>query len=199
MDGKAEAAEAAERAEEVLAEIRDKANRYVRLRLAANILRREIERYRAENQDPILRRSSEIFARLTGGSFMGLTADFNEQDQPILVGLRASGERVPVQGMSDGTRDQLYLCLRLASLEKYLQQNEPLPLIVDDILINFDNDRARSTLEVLAELSRRTQVIFFTHHPHLVELARTGVKEGTLVVHHLDPCQPGSLAGKKVV
>jgi uncharacterized protein YhaN len=73
--------------------------------------------------------------------------------------------------MSDGTRDQLYLALRLATLERHLAQAEPLPFIVDDILINFDDDRTAATLKVLAELAKKTQVILFTHHARLKELA----------------------------
>jgi uncharacterized protein YhaN len=73
--------------------------------------------------------------------------------------------------MSDGTADQLYLALRLASLEQYLENSESLPFVVDDILLRFDDARAAATLEVLAELSKKTQVIFFTHHRHLVDLA----------------------------
>ena len=70
--------------------------------------------------------------------------------------------------MSDGTCDQLYLALRLALLESYLSDHEPIPFIVDDILIQFDDDRAVASLKALAELSKNTQVIFFTHHEHLV-------------------------------
>jgi len=172
MDGSAEAAEAAERAQSILADIRDYASRYIRLKLASTVLSREIERYRAENQDPLLRRAQELFSQLTLQSFVGLQPDFNEMDEPILLGVRATTERVGVQGMSDGSRDQLFLALRLASLERYLDHNEPMPLIVDDILINFDDQRAEATLKVLAELAERTQVIFFTHHVHLLELVR---------------------------
>ena len=73
--------------------------------------------------------------------------------------------------MSEGTRDQLYLALRLATLERYLAHAEPLPFVVDDVLVNFDDDRSRATLEVLAELSGKTQVILFTHHARLRDLA----------------------------
>ena len=172
MDGSAEAAEAAERAQSILADIRDYASRYIRLKLASTILSREIERYRTENQDPLLRRARELFSQMTLQSFTDLQPDFNEMDEPVLLGVRATGERVGVAGMSDGSRDQLYLALRLASLERYLDHNEPMPLIVDDILINFDDQRAKATLQVLAELAKRAQVIFFTHHVHLLELAQ---------------------------
>ncbi len=131
-------------------------DRYIRLRLASIILRREIEHYRATHQGPLLSRASELFAQLTLGSFAGLQSDFNDRDQPILVGVRPSGTCVGVEGMSDGTRDQLFLALRLASLERYLDASEPLPFIVDDILIRFDDQRAEATLRVLAQLSAKT-------------------------------------------
>ena len=121
------------------------------------------------------------------GSFAALQTDYNEADEPVLLGVRPRGEKVPVTGMSEGTRDQLHLALRLASLEKYLQHNEPMPLIVDDILINFDDDRAEATLKVFEDLAGTTQVIFFTHHKHLLELARRAVSSGVLKVNYLLP------------
>jgi uncharacterized protein YhaN len=166
------AARAAERAQEILARLRDGVESHVRLRLAGTLLRREIERYRLENQAPLLRRAAELFTTLTLGSFTGLQTDFGDDDEPVLVGIRSGSQRVRVEGMSEGTRDQLYLSLRLATLEKYLDnpQAEPLPFVVDDILINFDDRRSQATLHVLAELSKKTQVILFTHHERLKEM-----------------------------
>jgi len=116
----------------------------------------------------------------------------------VLVGVRPGGKQlVRVEGMSDGTVDQLYLALRLASLYAYLRNNEPMPFIVDDILIRFDNERAVilirfdneravAALKILAGLSKETQVIFFTHHSHLVGLAEESL--GSVVwKHKLDP------------
>jgi uncharacterized protein YhaN len=73
--------------------------------------------------------------------------------------------------MSQGTRDQLFLSLRLAAIEQHIEARGPFPVIADDLLVQFDDDRAVATLEVLSELSARTQVLFFTHHKHLVDLA----------------------------
>jgi uncharacterized protein YhaN len=87
--------------------------------------------------------------------------------------------------MSDGTQDQLYLALRLASLEKFSADGEPLPLLVDDALVNFDNARAGAALKVLADLEPKTQVIFFTHHQHMVELAGEAVSGQILHVQNL--------------
>jgi uncharacterized protein YhaN len=95
--------------------------------------------------------------------------------------------------MSDGTADQLYLAIRLASLENYLKNSTPLPFIVDDILVQFDDRRASATLEALSDLARQTQVIFFTHHRHLVDLARSRLADG-VAVHTLSPPAPAGAA-----
>lgn len=116
---------------------------------------------------------------------MGLTTDLNEKDEPILLGVRPAGQRIRIEAMSDGTRDQLYLSLRLASLEKYLEASEPMPFIVDDILVNFDDQRATATLGALAELSKKIQVLFFTHHRRLVELAQGVAEQGQVSVLNL--------------
>jgi uncharacterized protein YhaN len=133
-----------------------------------------------------MKRSSELFSQLTLGSFEGLRLEFDAKGDAVIVGVRPkSKEIVGVEGMSDGTTDQLYLAVRLASLETYLDRNEPLPFIVEDVLIKFDDDRATAALQALAELSKRTQVIFFTHHRHLVELATTNVSKKVLIKHSI--------------
>lgn len=184
MDGNARAAEAAQKSQAVLGQIEEHAEHFIRLRLASAILRREIERYRAENQDPLLRRAGEFFRELTLGSFTAVTTDFDAGDNPILKGVRASGHPVSVEGMSDGTRDQLFLALQLASVEKFIASCEPMPFIVDDVLIAFDHEREAAVLKVLAELAKKTQVIVFTHHQHLVDLARRTL-DGAVQVHDL--------------
>lgn len=183
MDGSDEAALLADQAQAVLATIRSDAERYVHVKLAGKILRDQIERYRRENQGPLVKRASEQFAALTLGSFEGLMTDFNEKDEPVLAGIRSGGERVTVEGMSSGTRDQLYLALRLASLEKYMESAEPMPFIVDDVLVDFDDDRSQAALNALAELAEKTQVIVFTHHSQVVDQSRQ--LQGPIQVHEL--------------
>ncbi len=185
MDGRADAARAAQQAQETLALLREDAERYVRVRLAAKILRTEIERYRQKSQGPVLRRAAEFFTLVTQRRFVGLQPDYGSGDEPILVGMRGNGERVALAGMSDGTQDQLYLALRLASLEEFIAGGELLPLLVDDALVNFDDDRARAALKVLEDLGMSTQVIFFTHHQHMVALAEGALDKEVLDVQKL--------------
>jgi uncharacterized protein YhaN len=92
---------------------------------------------------------------------------------------------VEVTGMSDGTCDQLYLALRLASLQVWLGSHEPIPLVVDDILMNFDDQRAASTLQLLDNLASQTQILFFTHHQHTLELARQQLPPERVHLHTL--------------
>jgi uncharacterized protein YhaN len=185
MDGSAKAAESALSAQQTLAAIRRMSEHFIRLKTASTLLKQEIERYRNENQDPILKIASHYFRRLTLGSFEALRTDEDDRGQPVLVGLRHQNRMIRVEGMSSGTRDQLYLSLRLASLQNHRETGETLPFIVDDILVNFDDERADATLETLAELASKTQVILFTHHKRIAEEAATMAHTTHLEVHHL--------------
>ncbi|MHB1014745.1 MAG: ATP-binding protein, partial [Desulfurivibrionaceae bacterium] len=185
MDGNARAAEAAEQGARLLAKIQRLAERYIQLKVAGHILKSEIERFRRENQTPVLTITSRYFSELTLGSFAGLLTDENDQGEPVLVGIRPNGARVLVERMSSGTRDQLYLALRLASLEWRLASHEPMPFILDDILVNADDARSRAALKILAELAAGTQVILFTHHRRIVDEALQLAAVSEIQVHEL--------------
>lgn len=179
------AADFRQQAESAAAALREDAPRFVRLRMAAHLLQTQIEQFRAENQGPLLEKSGQCFAAITRGAFAGLAAEFTDRDVPVMTGRRPDGTNVHVEGMSEGTRDQLYLALRLAALERHLEEHEPMPLILDDLLITFDDDRAKAILSQLAELSSRTQIFLFTHHKHLVDLCRETLGEGAFQLHSL--------------
>ena len=87
--------------------------------------------------------------------------------------------------MSEGTRDQLFLALRLALVERYVSDAEPLPFIADDLLVNFDDERAGEALRVLSALSENTQVMLYTHHPHLLDVAEGVLGKDGFVRHEL--------------
>lgn len=182
MDGSDLAAQKAEQAEEKLSEIRRLSEHYTRLRIAAKVLEEEIERYRAENQDPVLRLAGDYFAELTLNSFEGLRTDLDDKGGQVIVGLRNGGDRVSVEGMSSGTRDQLFFALRLASLEYRLEKSQAMPFIVDDVLINFDDQRSKAALRALARLAKKNQVLVFSHHRQVAEIAET---LGLGLVHEL--------------
>jgi len=172
MDGSDAAARLAEEQASCLAVIRHNAARFVRLQLAVDLLRREMEIFRQANQGPVLALASDIFARLTLHSFSGLTTDLDQRGEPVLVGLRSgSGQPVEVAAMSTGSRDQLFLALRLAAIQHRAEQGQPMMHLFDDVLINFDEERCLATLAELARLGRACQLILFTHQARVAEQA----------------------------
>jgi len=182
LDGTSLAAEARQQISEVNARLAEEVRQFVRLRLASQVLAREIERFREANQGPVLEAASRFFSAMTLGSFAGLLADYDEKGDPVIKAVRNANQRLEIQQLSEGSRDQLFLALRLGGLLRYLRTNPPFPLIVDDILVNFDDQRSAATFRVLAELAASTQVLFFTHHAHLVEIARQTLPEDVEVV-----------------
>lgn len=171
FDGTDLAAKAEARRQEAISAMGDAAERYLKLHTASRLLKWSMEKFRETKQGPMLAKASAIFNGLTLGSFSRLLVDSEEQ-APRLFGIRPGGEQVDVAGMSEGTRDQLYLALRLAALELQIDQGLNMPLIADDLFINFDDRRTAAGLKVLGDLSRKMQVVFLTHHDHLVPLAR---------------------------
>ncbi len=179
------ASRAAEDLASCTASLETSVQRYVRLKLAAAILDAEVERYRDAHQGPVLRVASELFPKLTLGAYSGLKVGFDADDQQVLLCVRSDGREVRTDGLSDGTRDQLYLALRLASLSHYIDGREPMPLVLDDVLVHFDDPRAAAALSVLSDVAERVQVLFFTHHRRIVELAQNAVDPARLAIHEL--------------
>ena len=183
LNGSDAAARAAARQQEAAAGMAEAAERYLRLKTAARLLQWSMERFRQTRQGPMLARASEIFQALTLGSFSRLLVDADSHDSPRLMSIRADGNKpVEVPGLSEGTRDQLYLALRLAALDQQASQGSRMPLIADDLFINFDDRRTEAGLQVLGKVSRRMQVILLTHHDHLMPLARQVLGDGLNVI-----------------
>lgn len=202
--GQDDAARAEADRQDALARMAAAAERYLTVRTADRLLKWAIDRWRETRQGPLLGRASALFAGLTGGAFQRLVVDFDSE--PLaLHGQRADGSLVGLAGLSEGSRDQLYLALRLAALELHLGADlgpdlgtdpgarsganagadtptslpgHALPFIADDLFINHDDDRTRAGLAALAQLSRHTQVICLTHHAHLVPLAQSVLGAG---------------------
>lgn len=172
------AADAASDAEQARAELGILSEQFILKRAQAVTLRWAIEQYRERHQDPMLLRAGQIFSTLTTGRYKALRID-NDGASPRLLGLRDDGRTVvDIGSMSEGTTDQLFLALRLAAVEQSVATGVRLPFLADDLFVNFDDERSKAGFRVLAELARSTQVLFFTHHPHLAAIARSVVGEG---------------------
>lgn len=185
VDGSEAAAATREAAESALARLRGEALAYARARLAHALLEHALAGYQARAQGPMIERASRLLDAMTAGRYPRVRAE-EDGERRVLAVERADGKALRVEHLSEGTRDVLYLALRLAALDLHLDGNPPMPLVLDDILLTFDDARSAATLAALAALSRRTQVLLFTHHEHLVDVARRAVTGGALAVHRLD-------------
>src|SRR5712671_1952847 len=180
-----QAADLTQEAANVEAELAGMVDTYVDLTVQEALLREAIEIYRERNQGPILKRANGLFAELTDDAYKGLRADVDDKNEPILLAEHHMRGSLGLEALTDGTVDPLYLALRLAAIEEHNATREPLPFIADDLLLNFDNTRSQAALRTLARIAASNQVLFFTHHAHMVDLARAAVPEGVLSVHRL--------------
>jgi hypothetical protein len=158
------------------AEIASLAERWVHLRLQAELLNRVIESQGGESVSPLLHEAGRILERLTGGRWVALHPEPGHGVRALKI-IRADEEEAKPEELSEGTLDQVYLALRLAAVKELHQQRiadgkPELPLVLDDVLMAFDPERTRSALEELSELAREIQIILFTHHGHVADLAR---------------------------
>jgi uncharacterized protein YhaN len=172
----------AQEAEDALADASAAAERYARLHVARVLLRSGIDRFRGEQQGPLLSAAGGHFALLTGGRYRRLLVDEDSSGRAILHAIQDTGTECPVEALSEGARDQLYLALRVAAIEGHVANAEPLPFIADDLLVNFDDTRAAAAIALLSALGQATQVILFTHHDHIATLA---VRQTGVAVQHL--------------
>jgi len=156
----------------------------IRTRLAHALLQEAVRRFKERSQAPMLKSASGYFAQITGGEFEGLIND-DSNDTPVIAAKRPSGAILSVEAMSEGTRDQLYLALRLAALKLQRDRGVCLPVILDDVLMASDDVRAGCIFKALADFSASSQVIVFTHHHHLCDVARRNVDQDAIAVVEL--------------
>ncbi|SDF08683.1 AAA family ATPase [Pseudonocardia oroxyli] len=162
-------------AQEHLARAAEAAERYVVVHLQRETLRRELEGYERRHSSPLLEEAGGLLARLTGGRFTALRPGGTGESR-TLVAVRADGEELGPERLSEGTADQVFLALRLAGIRQLQAERRAaglpvVPVVLDDVLMTFDDARAAAALAVLAELAADWQVLLFSHHDHLAALA----------------------------
>ncbi|NMC19116.1 MAG: hypothetical protein GYA33_01740, partial [Thermogutta sp.] len=138
------------------------------LSLGQKVLDRVRLRYQTERQPAILQEASEYWRRMTGGRFRRV---WTPLEQRVLLAEDREGRNYSLDQLSRGTREQLFLCLRLAWASHFARRSEPLPLVLDDVLVNFDQARAESACETLMDFAGEgRQVLLFTCHDHVAGL-----------------------------
>jgi uncharacterized protein YhaN len=131
-------------------------------KIALKILGDVKTKYEKEQQPEVIKNSSTYFAKITRDRYKRISVSLDEKAVIIFD----SGEATKkIEQLSRGTKEQLLISLRLGFIEEYEKQAEPLPIIVDEVLVNFDPYRARQTAEILREFGKNRQILIFTCHP----------------------------------
>lgn len=155
----------------LLLEIRERARDHLAARFGLMAFEAGMRRYRDEHRSGMMARASDAFSRLTLGAYDRLASQPDGSSE-ILMALPREGGAKQAKDLSDGTRFQLYLALRIAGYHELAKSRPSVPFIGDDIMETFDDQRAAAAFGLLAEMSRLGQVIYLTHHRHLLDIAR---------------------------
>jgi uncharacterized protein YhaN len=151
---------------------------YLVLGTARALLRRTLSLHERERQPAVIAKAASHFERVTAGRYVGLLPSAGSDGRQSIRVAQADGSTVEATDLSRGTIEQLYLCLRLGLADSFAERAVSLPVLLDDVLVNFDPARAQAVATELASAAAGHQIILFTCHPHLAELALKASSEG---------------------
>lgn len=129
------------------------------------------QEYETDRQPAMLARASQYVKAMTGGIY---TLHMDDTHRGAYV-KDTTGREIPLGKWSSGLGDQVYLALRLSLAESFAEKIESMPLLLDDVLVRFDLARQKLTLQVIEQLSERTQVFLFTCHETTSQLVGDAV------------------------
>jgi len=139
------------------------------LTLSSSLLKEALSRYEIERQPAVIERAGELFAGVTEGRYTNLSSHEDDQQRRSLRVIQSDGKGFDAQYLSKGTAEQLYLCVRLAYAMTFAERAVAMPLIFDDVLVNFDPKRCQQMAQAIATVAKQHQVILFTCHPNIAE------------------------------
>ncbi|MGM0477935.1 MAG: ATP-binding protein [Bacteroidota bacterium] len=148
-------------------QLKDATCEWLSTKMALNVLNESKQRYEEERQPEVITQTREYFKAITENAYEDLRISLSEKHVSIID---SRGTAKTVEELSRGTREQLLLALRLGLIEEYEKNAEPLPVALDDIMVNFDVHRAENLADVLTDFARDRQVILFTCHEHTRDL-----------------------------
>jgi uncharacterized protein YhaN len=158
--------------------VKNKADEWSTLTLARTIMGKAIEKYEKERQPGVVREAQSFFSKMTLGRYSRIFAPLDEAK--IYVEDK-DGRRKEIQDLSRATAEQLYLSLRFGFIREFNKRAEALPLVFDDILVNFDPKRFRAACEAIKELAESNQILYFTCHPESVDLLTEIIPDSKLI------------------
>ncbi len=153
---------------------------YMTYTLAQSFIKKTKAEYEKEKQPELIKKASEIFSFITDGKWQNIVSSLEDNSLTINP---AKGSPLSPDKLSQGTKEQLYLSLRLAYILLASQYKESLPILMDDIFVNFDEQRAKQsakTLNKIVEDNKNQQILFFTCHEHIARILKENITCSTL-------------------
>jgi uncharacterized protein YhaN len=163
--------------ESLLEDLNRASRRWCKYALVEHFLRRAREKYEKEQQPQVVRTAGRYLARITAGAYTGVFAPLGENS---VYAVDTEGKSVSPEDLSRGTAEQLYLSLRVGYIHNSGRQGERLPVIMDDILVNFDPYRAENAAQAIAEMARENQVLYFTCHPQTLDVFKNAAPKAAV-------------------
>ena len=164
--------------QELVAEAEKEAKRWIALRMAKQLLDRTQESYEAQKQPGVLRNASSFLEEMTQAKYRRVFSPIGEER---LIVERMDGMRLDPGYLSRGTREQLFLSLRLGLIQE-CSKTGALPIILDDIFVNFDDQRMRAAMNCLGKMISTHQILYFTCRTQTAEL----MEDLELPYHYVD-------------
>lgn len=178
LEGDTSAADLRAKRQRLIEELRSHADEWGTYVLAQELLHQARRRYEQERQPAVIQTAQRHFTTITGGRYNRIVVPLDAREIEVV---QPNGVRKRPQELSRGGREQLYLALRFGFISEFSRKTARLPVIVDDILVNFDPHRARATAGAFVELSETNQVIVFTCHPSTVDHFRAASRDVQVV------------------
>ncbi|MBW4841476.1 MAG: hypothetical protein KZY74_18980, partial [Paenibacillaceae bacterium] len=163
--------------EEQRTALSDRLDQYAVMAVCHELIGRTRRVYEEERQPAVLQAASGYFAEMTGGTYRRIVMKMGTQEL-----MAEHAELGPLEStlLSRGTAEQLYLAMRLA-LSEAVSGQAPLPLLLDDLFVNFDEGRLEGALSVLRKVADRQQIMMMTCHEHVVRRVQTLLPAANIV------------------
>lgn len=150
-------------------QVTDAVDRHLVAACAARLLADAQQRYERERQPEVVREAGRLFSTMTQGRYQSLTVPL---DSGRIEAFDCQAAARTSDLLSRGTAEQLYLAIRLGLIARSGAVGSSLPVLMDDVLVNFDPERRTGAVEAIAQLAEERQVVFFTCHPETAQVFR---------------------------
>lgn len=177
MERDVEATQKRQRRSDLQAQLVSVAERWATLAIAVEMAANARQAYEREHRPAVISTAERYLHEWTAGQYGRIVAPINRNIEGVE---RRDGKVVPLAGLSTGTAQQLYLAMRFGLVEHFAQGGESLPVVMDDVLVNFDPERAERAARSIEELASRHQILYFTCHPTTPLRPETSVKLAAL-------------------